>query len=114
MRSSRRAVLRFALGVALAVAVFVGVVPPIASYGSAAHQLGTISWPWIAALTAASLADIATTAPPGQGGLPPAARGPAGHEGAVPPGGRRRGGRPGGVPGHRAAVRGAASRVPEP
>jgi uncharacterized membrane protein YbhN (UPF0104 family) len=70
MRSSRRAVLRFALGVALAVAVFVVVVPRIASYGSVAHQLGTISWPWIAALTAASLLDIATTALPWQAVLP--------------------------------------------
>src|SRR3954452_10470975 len=70
MRSSRRAVLRFGLGVALAAAVFVVVVPRIASYGSVAHQLGTISWPWIAALTAASLLDIATTALPWQAVLP--------------------------------------------
>ncbi len=70
MRSSRRAVLRFALGVALAAAVFVEVVPRIASYGSVAHQLGTVSWPWIAALTAASLLDIATTALPWQAVLP--------------------------------------------
>ena len=70
MRSSRRAVLRFALGVALAAAVFVEVVPRIASYGSVAHQLGTVSWPWIAALTAAALLDIATTALPWQAVLP--------------------------------------------
>src|SRR6185437_22777 len=70
MRSSRRAVLRFALGVALAAAVFVEVVPRIASYGSVAHRLATVSWPWIAALTAASLLDIATTALPWQAVLP--------------------------------------------
>ena len=70
MRSSRRAVLRFALGVALAVAVFVEVVPRIASYGSVAHRLGTISWPWIVALAAGSLLDIVTTALPWQAVLP--------------------------------------------
>src|SRR3954466_8910512 len=70
MRSSRRAVLRFGLGVALAAAVFVEVVPRIASYGSVAHRLGTVSWPWIAALTAAALLDIATTALPWQAVLP--------------------------------------------
>jgi putative heme transporter len=70
MRSRRRAVLRFALGLALAGAVFVWIVPRIASYGSVAHQLGTISWPWIVALAAASLLDIATTALPWQAVLP--------------------------------------------
>jgi putative heme transporter len=70
MRSRRRAVLRFALGLALAAAVFVEIVPRIASYGSVAHQLGTISWPWIVALAAASLLDIATTALPWQAVLP--------------------------------------------
>jgi putative heme transporter len=70
MRSRRRAVLRFALGVVLATAVFVEIVPRIASYGSVAHRLGTISWPWIVALAAASLVDIATTALPWQAVLP--------------------------------------------
>src|SRR4051794_28775124 len=70
MRSSRRALLRFALGIAVAVAVYVEVVPRIASYGSVAHQLGTISAPWIAALAAGSLLDILTTALPWQAGLP--------------------------------------------
>jgi putative heme transporter len=70
MRSSRRAVLRFALGVALAVAVFVEILPRIASYRSVAHQLGNVSWPWIVALVAASLFDIATTALPWQAVLP--------------------------------------------
>src|SRR5436305_11115777 len=70
MRSRRRAVLRFALGVALAAAVFAEIVPRIASYGSVAHQLGTVSWPWIVALAAGSLFDIATTALPWQAVLP--------------------------------------------
>src|SRR3954447_16377390 len=70
MRSSRRAVLRFTLGIALAAVVFVEVVPRIASYGDVAHRLGTVSWPWIVALTAASLLDIATTALPWQAVLP--------------------------------------------
>ena len=70
MRSSRRALLRFALGVALAAVVFVEVVPRIASYGDVAHQLGTVSAPWIVALAAASLLDIVTTALPWQAVLP--------------------------------------------
>ena len=70
MRSSRRAILRFALGIALAAAVFAEIVPRIASYGDVAHRLATISWPWIVALTAASLLDIATTALPWQAVLP--------------------------------------------
>src|SRR5215471_4171654 len=70
MRSSRRAVLRFALGLALAVAVFVEILPRIASYGSVAHRLGTISWPWILALAIGSLLDILTTALPWQAVLP--------------------------------------------
>jgi putative heme transporter len=70
MRSSRRAVLRFALGIAVGIAVFVEILPRIASYRSVAHQLGTVSWPWIVALVAASLFDIATTALPWQAVLP--------------------------------------------
>src|SRR5215475_11655526 len=70
MRSRRRAVLRFALGLVLAAVVFVEVVPRIASYGSVAHQLGTVSWPWILALAAASVFDIVTTALPWQAVLP--------------------------------------------
>ncbi len=70
MRSSRRAILRFALGIALAAAVFAEIVPRIASYGDVAHRLGTVSWPWIVALAAASLLDIATTALPWQAVLP--------------------------------------------
>ncbi len=66
----RRAVLRFALGVALAVVVFVEVVPRIANYGSVVHQLGRVSAPWAAGLAAASLADIVTTALPWQAVLP--------------------------------------------
>src|SRR5438477_2088766 len=70
MRSSRRAILRFALGVALAAAVFIEIVPRIASYGSVAHRLGTVSAPWIAALTVGSLLDIVTTALPWRAVLP--------------------------------------------
>jgi putative heme transporter len=70
MRNRRRAVVRFGLGLALAAVVFAEVVPRIASYGSVAHQLGTVSWPWIVGLTAASLFDIATTALPWQAVLP--------------------------------------------
>jgi uncharacterized membrane protein YbhN (UPF0104 family) len=70
MRSRRRAFLRFGLGLALAAVVFAEVVPRIASYGSVAHQLGTVSWPWIVALAAGSLLDILTTALPWQAVLP--------------------------------------------
>src|SRR5436853_7293541 len=70
MRSRRRAILRFGLGLALAAVVFAEVVPRIASYGSVAHQLGTVSWPWIVGLAAGSLFDIATTALPWQAVLP--------------------------------------------
>ena len=70
MRSSRRAVLRFALGIAFAAAVFAEILPRIASYGSVAHRLGTVSWPWIAGLAAGSLLDILTTALPWQAVLP--------------------------------------------
>jgi uncharacterized membrane protein YbhN (UPF0104 family) len=70
MRSSRRAILRFALGLAVAAVVFLEVVPRIASYGDVAHQLGTVSGPWIATLAVASLLDIVTTALPWQAVLP--------------------------------------------
>jgi putative heme transporter len=70
MRSSRRAILRFALGIALAAVVFAEIVPRIASYGDVAHRLGTISPAWIAALAAGSLLDILTTALPWQAVLP--------------------------------------------
>ena len=70
MRSRRRAVLRFALGIALAAVVFVEIVPRIASYGSVAHQLATVSAAWAVALAAATLLDILTTALPWQAVLP--------------------------------------------
>src|SRR5215470_4935018 len=70
MRSSRRAILRFALGLAFAAIVFIEVVPRIASYGSVAHRLGTVSAPWIAALAVGALLDIVTTALPWQAVLP--------------------------------------------
>jgi uncharacterized membrane protein YbhN (UPF0104 family) len=70
MRSRRRVLLRAALSVALVAAVFVAVLPRIASYGSIAHQLGGVSAGWAAALAAAALLDIVTTALPWQAVLP--------------------------------------------
>jgi putative heme transporter len=64
MRRPRRALLRSALGVALAVLVFALVVPRIASYGSVAHRLGHISTGWTVALAAAALLDVLTAALP--------------------------------------------------
>src|SRR5262249_11839568 len=70
MRRSRRAVLRSALGVALVVVVFAEVVPRIASYGSVASQLATVSAPWAVALAAAAGLDVFTTALPWRALLP--------------------------------------------
>jgi putative heme transporter len=70
MRRPRRALLRSALGVALAVGVFALVLPRIASYGSVAHRLGEISTPWIAALVGAAALDILTAALPWMALLP--------------------------------------------
>lgn len=70
MWGSRKAVLRFALGLALAAVVFAEVVPRIASYGSVAHELGAVSAPWIAALAVGALLDIVTTALPWMAVLP--------------------------------------------
>jgi uncharacterized membrane protein YbhN (UPF0104 family) len=70
MRRSRRAVLRSALGVAIVAAVYVEVVPRIASYGSIAKHLSTVSAPWGAALAAAAALDVLTTALPWRALLP--------------------------------------------
>ena len=70
MRRRRRALLRGALGIAVAVGVFVAVVPRIASYGSVAHQLATVSAPWAAGLAAAAALDVATTGLPWRALLP--------------------------------------------
>ena len=70
MRRPRRALLRSALGVALAVLVFVEVVPRIASYGSVAHRLGKISTGWAVALATAALLDVLTAALPWRALLP--------------------------------------------
>ena len=70
MRRRRRAVLRFALGVALVAAVFAEIVPRIAGYGSVGHQLATISVPWALGIAAAALLDVLTTALPWQAVLP--------------------------------------------
>jgi uncharacterized membrane protein YbhN (UPF0104 family) len=70
MRRSRRAVLRSALGVAIVAAVYVEVVPRIASYGSIAKHLSTVSASWGAALAAAAALDVLTTALPWRALLP--------------------------------------------
>ncbi|HEX4324444.1 MAG TPA: lysylphosphatidylglycerol synthase transmembrane domain-containing protein [Gaiellaceae bacterium] len=70
MRRSRRAVLRSALGIALAAAVFVVVVPRIASYRSVGKQLETVSAPWAIGLAAAVVLDVLTTALPWRALLP--------------------------------------------
>ena len=70
MRRPSRAVVRGALGVALIAGVFAAVVPRIASYGTVAHRLGTVSAPWLAGLAAAALADVLTTALPWRAVLP--------------------------------------------
>lgn len=70
MRHSRRAVLRSALGVAIVAAVYVVAVPRIASYGSIARELETVSGPWAAGLAAAVALDILTTALPWRALLP--------------------------------------------
>ena len=70
MRRPSRAVLRSALGLALAAGVFAEVVPRIASYGSVASQLAAVSTPWAVALAVAALLDVLTTALPWQTLLP--------------------------------------------
>src|SRR5262245_56933092 len=70
MRGRRRAILRFALGIALALVVFAEILPRIASYGDVAHELATVSTPWGVALAAATLLDILTTALPWQAVVP--------------------------------------------
>jgi putative heme transporter len=70
MRRTRRAVLRSALGVAIVAAVYVEVVPRIASYGSIAKQLGTVSAPWAFALAGAAALDVLTSAFPWRALLP--------------------------------------------
>lgn len=70
MRRPSRAVVRGALGVALIAGVFAAVVPRIASYGTVAHRLATVSAPWLAGLAAAALLDVLTTALPWRAVLP--------------------------------------------
>jgi uncharacterized membrane protein YbhN (UPF0104 family) len=65
-----RVVLRSALGVALAIAVFAEIVPRIANYGSVADQLATVSTAWALALAAGALIDVLTTPLPWQAVLP--------------------------------------------
>ncbi len=70
MRSRRRALLRGTLGLALVAAVFAWALPQIASYGSVAHQLATISAAWAAALAGSALLDLVTAALPWRALLP--------------------------------------------
>jgi putative heme transporter len=70
MRSRRRAVLRSVLGVVLVAAVFAVVLPRIASYGSVAHRLATVSAPWAVGLAASALLDVLTAALPWMAVLP--------------------------------------------
>ena len=70
MRRSRRAVLRSALGVAMVAVVYVEVVPRIASYGSIAKQLGTVSAWWALGLAAAAALDVFTSGLPWRALLP--------------------------------------------
>jgi uncharacterized membrane protein YbhN (UPF0104 family) len=70
MRRPRRAALRSALGVALAVGVFIAVVPRIANFGNVAKHLGTVSLPWGVALAAAAALDILTSGLPWRALLP--------------------------------------------
>jgi putative heme transporter len=70
MRSRRRVLLRGVLGLALVAVVFVWALPRIASYGSVAHQLGTISAGWGAAVAGAALFDVVTVALPWRTLLP--------------------------------------------
>lgn len=70
MRRSRRAVIRSALGIAMVAVVYVEVVPRIASYGSVAKQLGTVSAWWGVALGTAAALDVLTTAFPWRALLP--------------------------------------------
>lgn len=66
----KRVLIRGALGVALAAVVFFVVLPRIAGYGSIGHQLTTVSTAWAAALAAAALLDIVTSAFPWRAVLP--------------------------------------------
>ena len=70
MRRRGRAVLRSALGLALAVAVFALVVPRIASYRSVVDQLATVSTAWALALAASALLDVLSTPLPWQAVVP--------------------------------------------
>jgi uncharacterized membrane protein YbhN (UPF0104 family) len=70
MRSRRRVLLRGALGLALVAAVFAWVLPQIASYGSVAHELATISAAWAVGLAAATVLDVLTLPLPWRALLP--------------------------------------------
>ena len=70
MRRPSRAVLRSALGIALAAVVFAVVVPRIASYASVGRQLATVSAAWAVALAVAAALDVLTSALPWKALIP--------------------------------------------
>jgi putative heme transporter len=68
-RIARRAVLA-GVGLGIIIATFAYLVPSIASYGDAWALVRELSWPWVVALAAATVLNIATFAPPWQVALP--------------------------------------------
>jgi uncharacterized membrane protein YbhN (UPF0104 family) len=70
MRPRRRDLLRGALSLALVAAVFAWALPQIASYGSVAHELATVSAAWGAALAVATALDVLTLPLPWRALLP--------------------------------------------
>jgi putative heme transporter len=69
-RRPRKRVVVAVLGAAFALATFAYFLPQIADYRDVWGVLKGLSWPWIAALAAATLLNLATFAPPWQVALP--------------------------------------------
>jgi uncharacterized membrane protein YbhN (UPF0104 family) len=59
-----RTALKLGVGVGVVAALFLVVLPRIASYGAVGHRLGMVTAPWIAGLAAGAVLDVVTTAPP--------------------------------------------------
>jgi putative heme transporter len=68
-RIARRAVL-VGVGLGIIIATFAYFVPSIASYGEAWALVRELSWPWVLALAASTVLNLATFAPPWQIALP--------------------------------------------
>jgi putative heme transporter len=64
VHASKRRVLEVAAGLAVVALVFAYFLPRIANYGQVWSVVGTLSWPWILALLAASTLFILSDAPP--------------------------------------------------